>query len=110
MYESDRHQKNVEILENLPGIEVTEHAVDQFIARSGTKQSREKIYRKLKLMYGKANEVRKKDATMSLLNNNIKPARYFERMGWILVVVDEKITTCYKAKLANFEPTSPQSL
>lgn len=86
-----------------PKVKASRHAIEQFIARSSSEKSPEKIGPKLERMVERGREVFKKDATMSLLNNGCREARYFLRSSWVLVVVDGVITTCYQPKLSEFK-------
>ncbi|RME23490.1 MAG: hypothetical protein D6800_09790 [Candidatus Zixiibacteriota bacterium] len=80
----------------------TQHAIEQFIARSGSKRSPDQVAAKLKRMLTVAQEVRKKDATLTLLNNGCANARYFRCKTWVLVVVDDRIVTCYQPRMKEF--------
>lgn len=82
---------------------VTQHAISQFITRSGSRKTNVKIQKKLQNMLLHAREVRKTNPITSLLNNRLREVRYFEKSGWILVVVEGRLTTCYQAKLRHFE-------
>lgn len=84
-------------------VRASQHAIDQFILRSGTQRGREKIGPKLEKMLSRSREVFKKNATISLLNNNGKEARYFHRASWVLVVVDGVITTVYQPSMKDFK-------
>lgn len=84
-------------------VRASRHAIEQFVSRSGSQQKIEKIGPKLERMVENGREVFKQDATMSLLNNGCKEARYFYRNSWVLVVVDGVITTCYQPKLREFK-------
>ena len=88
---------------NIPTARASEHAIDQFITRSRCQRKREAIGPKLERMLSKSKEVIKKNATRSLLNNGCVEARYFLRSGWVLVVVNGVITTCYQPKLKEFD-------
>lgn len=82
---------------------VSQHAIDRFISRSGTSRQLEKVEFKLERMLARSKEVYKKNATLSLLNNRGKEARYFLCANWILVVVDGVMTTCYQPNLKDFK-------
>jgi hypothetical protein len=92
---------------SLSDIRVSQHAVEQFIRRSGTGRKPEAIPGKLLRMLAHSKELRKKDATFSLLRYNCQPARYFEGSTWILVVVGDTLATCYQGKLSDFEAAIP---
>lgn len=91
------------------GIYITQHAVEQFIKRSGSKRKPESIPKKLQHMHSRAREIIRTDATLSILNNGCVEAKYYLYKSWIMVVVDGKMTTCYLQPKGNLFIPVPQS-
>lgn len=83
-------------------IRITEHAVDRWMARSGTK-NRDRARRMLRSMLERSEEVDLKPnyRATQLLNHAFKAARYFLHRSpykgrkWILVVVDNELKTVH---------------
>lgn len=84
-------------------LSISQHAIDQFIARAKTKSTdigeiKERIERNVL----SAQEIRKKDATMNLLNHGAREARYFHKRHFVYVVVDNVVVTCYSGPMRSF--------
>lgn len=77
---------------NRDKIEITPHAIDRFIERSGSKSTIRAISM-LKKMLKEGEEVEIKDPikrTKALLNHNLRLAEYLSWKGWILVIEEGK--------------------
>jgi CMP-N-acetylneuraminic acid synthetase len=82
---------------------ISRHAIEQFHSRGASDQGGiEKLERRLLRNLMQSQEIFKKDATQSLLNNNAVPARYYLKASWVYVVVDGTLTTCYRPKLRHY--------
>jgi hypothetical protein len=82
---------------------VSLHAIEQFHHRGASdKGGNKKLEQRLLRNLMQGQEIFKKDATTSLLNNGSVPARYFLKSGWVYVLVQKTLTTCYRPKLKNY--------
>jgi hypothetical protein len=82
--------------QTLTPYKVTLHAIEQFISRGAKDRPHDKTAARILRNIGKAKEVVKKDATLNLLNNGGKEARYFHKHPFIYVVVDGAVVTCIR--------------
>lgn len=83
-------------------LRVSQHAVVQFLARAGSTNTPERARERLERMVARGQEIYKKDATISLLNNGCVEARYILRRSWVLVVVKDVVVSCYQPRLREF--------
>ena len=78
-------------------MKISNHAIERFRERSGTKKNDKEIARKLCYFLTKAKEVelKKHYGVIALLNHDFKPAKYYNYNGWILVVEDDELKTIH---------------
>ena len=77
----------------LDDLYVTDHAVIQFMNRTNARAAKENRLRGI-IAFGE--EVFPKDNFKKLMNNKFKQARYFQRGGFVAVVVEQRVVTCYR--------------
>jgi len=85
-------------------VRISRHAREQFVNRGAKYKSDAHTELRLKRNLARAQEVFKheRNYTMSLLKYGIKPTHYLMRRGWVYVVVEDTLTTCYQADLRKF--------
>lgn len=83
----------------MPDIKVSAHALDRYMERSGMKKQT-KAENRLKRMLRESVVVEPVEPVkvLGVINNGFQEALYLRSGGWILVVCDDTLATCYLAK------------
>jgi len=87
---------------DVDAVRISQHAREQFAARGAKCRDSAHADQRLRRNLFRAQEVIRKNAKINLLKYGIKPTRYFWRRGWVYVVVEDTLTTCYQGQQKNF--------
>lgn len=80
----------------LRDVHITKHALEQFVSRGAKARTEQVLIARIRKNIMRAQEVFKRDATVSLLNNNGKEAKYYLWSCFIYVLTDNSVVTCIK--------------
>lgn len=83
-------------------IHISQHAKEQFAARGAKFSDDAHAEVRLRRNLFRAQEVLRRNNFKILLKYGVKPTRYFMWRGWIYVLVEGTLTTCYQGQLKNF--------
>ena len=86
-------------------VKVTDHAIDRWIERTGSKARRSKIRKQLSDMakWGVPIQIKEELRLKQLLNHNCAEALYLQWADWILVVEEGKLKTLHRGEAGRWE-------
>ena len=89
---------------DIPTITISQHAIEQFKKRSGSKKSPEALRTRLQDFLSQATQVKPigNYGAVQLLNHGLRPATYYSYGSWILVVEGSVLKTIHENESKRF--------